>query len=623
MEEDVGGSRPNIRVEIHNNLVNSMEVDEERASEGEEGEISDSNELEDVNQDITFLTRPNAKMVIPDSGFSTGIDIFDKAEQEKRSGRAKRFALDPKEINNFTEEHLQELHNSLDINAGNEGDVKFESLHIHGVEDMSTEDVLEYFGKYAPSTIEWITEDNCNVVWTDKVSAARALFYLSKAIQGIMEEKDSSKDEDEGRSVLLKSKNREVMIQAEKENGSDVHISQIADPLPAGFWRLGVPHHKSKCILMRFSVKSDAKPVRAEKFVNYYNKSKKVARVPKKAMFKGIFDRNQESGGGDGEEDNKNPWGSLARNWYEDIKYAEQDYKPPVQEEVKVKSVALQNRLGYKRAAVQEEDKDEEEVQEKKSKVPRMRMYADEEEERIKRRQQLNALKKVNTEQKTDLRSILGITKKKPPPPQQQLPVEEQIDLGTKLKNRKSRIPQQHSDVRGRLEERSSLKSRLYTRPKSPKRRGRASDHVSEYEEDYDDQKTGSKVAVVIKKQKAPAVASTVWSRINEKERLKTVSEGKLRVRRDSSSSASSSSSSSTFYSEDTNEESVDEPMATLEEENVPASVVAAGGGDEGAPRKGIFERPGFKNNVSLQFKPGDHKSPLRIEINNDHFKRK
>lgn len=56
---------------------------------------------------------------------------------------------------------------------------------MRGTDDMSTEDVLEYFGKYGPAAIEWIDDSSCNVLWNDKISAARALFFLSKPIKGM------------------------------------------------------------------------------------------------------------------------------------------------------------------------------------------------------------------------------------------------------------------------------------------------------------------------------------------------------------------------------------------------------------------------------------------------------
>ena len=42
-----------------------------------------------------------------------------------------------------------------------EGSVRGEALHLSGVDNMSTEDVLEFFSPYSPSHIEWINDKSC------------------------------------------------------------------------------------------------------------------------------------------------------------------------------------------------------------------------------------------------------------------------------------------------------------------------------------------------------------------------------------------------------------------------------------------------------------------------------
>lgn len=70
-------------------------------------------------------------------------------------------------------------------------------------------------------------------------------------------------------------------------------------------------------------------------------------------------------------------------------------------------------------------------------------------------------------------------------------------------------------------------KRRNKLRSVSPGRRHNVSRAEYYDEESVVDGKPRSKVAVVVRTQKKPAVASTIWSRINESERLKTVSEGR------------------------------------------------------------------------------------------------
>lgn len=119
-----------------------------------------------------------------DGGFTTGVNIFDKDEQMKLIERAKRFRLSPDSVQNFTDGHLQELYNSLGISSGEEKNIRFNAIHMRGTDDMSTEDILQYFQKYGPTGIEWINDESCNIVWNDKISPARALFFMSKVIKG-------------------------------------------------------------------------------------------------------------------------------------------------------------------------------------------------------------------------------------------------------------------------------------------------------------------------------------------------------------------------------------------------------------------------------------------------------
>lgn len=311
---------------------------------------------------------------------------------------------------------------------------------MRGTDEMSTVDVLDYFSKYGPAGIEWINDESCNVVWADKVSAARALFFLSSKIRGMPVEgpcdpfvKELAKKEEEednsGRSILLKNSHREVELQDDdfiddKENtDTSVHVSDLTVPVPPGYWRLGVPCPKSKCILLRFSFKSDKKPYKAEKFSEYYKKYgnpnyggiKGIISESHRHKIKSLFDRNREiSGLKSGKV--KNPWGELAETWDEDAQFCERivvpGNNPPASK--LLESSGIMKRLGFKRAYEENNVVEEEEVA-KKSKIPRMKMYADEEEEKI-RKKRLMAVKMQGQTTKSDLRSVLkpGRLGKKP-----------------------------------------------------------------------------------------------------------------------------------------------------------------------------------------------------------------
>lgn len=51
-----------------------------------------------------------------------------------------------------------------------------------------------------------------------------------------------------------------------------VHASDIPIPIPPGKWRRGIAHPKAKCILLRFSTRTDKKRPQAEKMSEYYKK---------------------------------------------------------------------------------------------------------------------------------------------------------------------------------------------------------------------------------------------------------------------------------------------------------------------------------------------------------------
>ena len=39
--------------------------------------------------------------------------------------------------------------------------VRLNAIHIHGVDDMSTQHVFNYFAEFAPTAVEWIDDSSC------------------------------------------------------------------------------------------------------------------------------------------------------------------------------------------------------------------------------------------------------------------------------------------------------------------------------------------------------------------------------------------------------------------------------------------------------------------------------
>lgn len=62
-------------------------------------------------------------------------------------------------------------------------DVVVDTLHVFGVDRMNTDEILRYFGDYAPSYVLWLDDSSCNLVFGDAANARRALFSLGQPIR--------------------------------------------------------------------------------------------------------------------------------------------------------------------------------------------------------------------------------------------------------------------------------------------------------------------------------------------------------------------------------------------------------------------------------------------------------
>ncbi|TGZ38480.1 Uncharacterized protein DBV15_08431 [Temnothorax longispinosus] len=371
--------------------------------------------------------------------FTTGIDIFSKEERLKMEERAKRFGLTEKSKESNLEE---DLYSSMDIvdDGENAKNIRLNVIHMRGTEDMSTKDVFTYFQDYAPTSIEWINDVSCNVVWFDKVTAARAMLGLSKKIVGsIAKYSDRENDSENRKDDVAMADEENESIEADK-NGKDdncINIKDIDYPLPPGVWRKGVDYPKSKGIFLRFATRADKKPINAEKRSEYYKKYgnpnfggvKGILTESRKRMYKQTKQNKRRLSIEDKDQDQtKNPWGALSETWgLNDV--VEDDFLPKngVKDvkDVKDQGRSIKERLGLKypeKDTTQAEESgeassssDSDENWYKRSKIPRMRMHADDEEEKVqKRRAKLRFQMILNNLNKSgDLRSKLGKPKTK------------------------------------------------------------------------------------------------------------------------------------------------------------------------------------------------------------------
>ncbi|CAG9760878.1 unnamed protein product [Ceutorhynchus assimilis] len=455
----------------------ALEEEEVFEEEEEEGEIMDDTSMDaDNTKSFGYSSKIDKVSSSAKPIFTTGINIFDKKIQEKLQERAKRFALKPEEINSINDQVLQDLYDSLGIDSRNKKEVKFETVHIHGYDNMLGKDVVEYFANYAPEGIEWLDDRSCNIVWLDNVSAARALHFLSRAVEGMparapietfpkeflnnVEDDELDDEEPYGQSIQNGLNNSVIaneiakLIKTKKKSylANAVDIAEISITIPPGYWRLGIPHPKSRGLLMRFGNITDKYPLKSEKCDKYYkllsnpsSQKRYLSDTDKKGVKRttSIFDNNEELT--QSLAQSKNPWGSLAKNWDKDSKFRERD---PIMYENKVivpelKNPSLQARLGTRKKSYDGEleiqgEPNEKKNSGKKSKVPRMTMYADEEEYKKKEKQILTAIRKHEVGLKKnndDLRNMLstskGLSLRK-----DKLEHDPNADLGLTLKNR-------------------------------------------------------------------------------------------------------------------------------------------------------------------------------------------
>ncbi|XP_054159441.1 uncharacterized protein LOC128957661 [Oppia nitens] len=152
----------------------------------------------------------------------------------------------------ISDEELYSLYQSFDINfdevTKKYTNWRLDVIHIRGVQDMSSEDVLKYFDDFDPNSIEWVNDLSCNILFGDRKAAAIAMTTLTTSL--ILKTSGEVLDYDIGIEVI--------------------DAKSLSVPVPPGHrWRLGVTHSNSKALLLRFATNSDRK-VRGSRGISEY-----------------------------------------------------------------------------------------------------------------------------------------------------------------------------------------------------------------------------------------------------------------------------------------------------------------------------------------------------------------
>lgn len=145
-------------------------------------------------------------------GFSTGVDVFAEEEVQKQMARAARFGLPVSSIAYQKDEEEQQkkkraqrfktqyqgpsadtalmdmdlLETKKDVDK--EVERREDAVYLYGVDVMSTTDVLQYFGDYGPTFVEWIDDSSCVVQFRDSLSTRRAIVGLGQPLDAEEEE---------------------------------------------------------------------------------------------------------------------------------------------------------------------------------------------------------------------------------------------------------------------------------------------------------------------------------------------------------------------------------------------------------------------------------------------------
>ncbi|XP_076627572.1 uncharacterized protein LOC143344889 [Colletes latitarsis] len=536
-------------------LVESMDVEMIPVADDSKAVDLDQASVKTFNLNNVQVTEKESDSRYENRGgtFMTGIDIFSREEKLKMEERAKRFGLTDKIKSNVSNQE-QDLYSSMGIIEDNENtkNIRLNVIHMRGTEEMSTKDVFKYFEDYAPASIEWINDVSCNVVWLENLSAARAMLGLSKKIIGLeksaqksIKMRDSSPDEEnnvaaEDGAIEMEDDNESTNTTKDTSQGNYISIKDIDCPLPPGLWRKGIENPKSKAIFLRFATRADKKQPNAEKMSEYYKKYgnpnfggiKGILTESRKRIYKQI--RQTKRRIKEETEDDittkdkkrvKNPWGALSESWGLDD-FVEDDFGTRTEHKDQGRSV--KERLGVKYpskepALVEEQESsssssDSEDEWRKRSKVLRMRMHADDEEEKIhKRRAKLRQQTMLcNLSGGNDLRARLGRSR-----PGTQFRDAIQVVVtntnATKLNSLK------HND--SEEEDGEIVEDDESQEKEEGEWQGSDEDEQEEKDEDedYSDEDSdkpakevqGPKGSVIKVVQHKPRVASTVWARLN------------------------------------------------------------------------------------------------------------
>ncbi|CAD7697801.1 unnamed protein product [Ostreobium quekettii] len=144
---------------------------------------------------------------------------------------------------------------------------RLDTVHMYGVDLMSSKDVLRYFTDYGPTYVEWINDSSCNIVFGDGGSAMRAISELGTPVSvpeaGAKDPPGESggPNADEGMKMETDGPKMDTEDSKTEKDGA------TPDPNYVGMyhWHRGHPFIKSKeapaiHLMFRMATNEDRKP---------------------------------------------------------------------------------------------------------------------------------------------------------------------------------------------------------------------------------------------------------------------------------------------------------------------------------------------------------------------------
>lgn len=131
--------------------------------------------------------------------------------------------------------------------------LRLNTIHVRGVQELSSDEVLKYFESYDPASLEWVNDLSCNVVFDDPKTATTAMIGL---MAGFV---NAKKD---GEPAGMKDLSGVPIIDP----------STLEVPVPPDCWILGKAHPKSKALLLRIATVTDKKILGAGKYSEFYRR---------------------------------------------------------------------------------------------------------------------------------------------------------------------------------------------------------------------------------------------------------------------------------------------------------------------------------------------------------------